>query len=71
MTRAELRSRLDREPFEPFRVHVTDGRHYDIRDPKLAVPTENRLFIVFERDGFADVVLRHVTAIESIGNGAE
>ena len=29
----ELREQLRRHPFEPFRLHVTDGAHYDILHP--------------------------------------
>ena len=66
MTKKELRDRLDRDPFEPFRVNTADGKHYDITDPQLVVPTDTRLFIVFARDGFTDIVLRHITSIQSL-----
>ena len=66
MTKAELRTRLDREPFEPFRVNVADGKHFDITDPQMVVPTDTRLFIVFEREGWTDIVLRQVTSLESL-----
>ena len=29
----ELRSALDREPFEPFRIVTTSGKSYDVTDP--------------------------------------
>jgi hypothetical protein len=66
MTKKELRARLDQEPFEPFRVNTVDGKRFDITDPHMVVPTETRLFIVFERAGWTDVVLRHITSIEAI-----
>jgi hypothetical protein len=31
----ELRRRLRRRPFQPFRVHLADGRVFDIRHPEL------------------------------------
>ena len=33
----ELYGILHRKPFQPFRVHVTDGRVYDIRYPKISM----------------------------------
>lgn len=66
MTKKELRLRLDREPFEPFRVNTSDGRRYDVTDPQMAVPTDTRFFIVFNRGGFVDIVLRQITSIESV-----
>ncbi|MCC7349399.1 MAG: hypothetical protein IT446_02420 [Phycisphaerales bacterium] len=66
MTKNELRARLDREPFEPFRVNTADGKHFDVTDPQLAVPTDTRFFIVFNRGGWTDIVLRQITSIESV-----
>jgi hypothetical protein len=66
MTKKELEARLDREPFQPFRVNTTDGKHYDITNPRLAVPTDTRLFIVFGNDGWTDVVLRQITSLEGL-----
>lgn len=66
MTKKELEARLNREPFEPFRVNTADGKHFDITNPRLVVPTETRLFIVFEREGWTDVVLRHITSLQSL-----
>ncbi len=33
----ELYHTLHRQPFQPFRVHLKDGRYYDIRYQHLAV----------------------------------
>ncbi len=35
MQRDTLREWLKRQPFQPFRVHLTDGRTYDIRFPRM------------------------------------
>lgn len=66
MTKRELEDRLARESFEPFRVNTADGKHYDVTNPRLVVPTDNRLFIVFGQDRWTDIVLRQVTSIESL-----
>ena len=31
----KLREWLKRKPFQPFRVHVADGRKYDVRFPRM------------------------------------
>jgi len=66
MTKRELEQRLNREPFEPFRVNTADGKHYDVTNARLVVPTDTRLFIVFGNDGWTDVVLRAITSVESL-----
>ncbi len=35
MKQEELRELLKRRPFQPFRVHLTDGRSYEIRYPEI------------------------------------
>jgi hypothetical protein len=32
---AELRERLKKRPFEPFRITLKDGRRFDISNPRL------------------------------------
>jgi len=66
MTKKELEQWLNKEPFRPFRVNVADGKHYDITNPRLVVPTDTRLFIVFDNEGWTDVVLRHITSVETM-----
>jgi len=40
ITAEELYHTLHRKPFQPFRIHVTDGRVFDIRDERLSVVGE-------------------------------
>lgn len=35
MQRETLREWLKRRPFQPFRVHVDDGRTYEVRYPRM------------------------------------
>ncbi len=35
MERDKVREWLKRQPFQPFRVHVADGRKYDVRFPRM------------------------------------
>jgi len=45
MTRQEIRERLDRMPFEPFRIRLSDNRSYDIRHPNWNILGES-VFVV-------------------------
>lgn len=59
MGAAELRALLRREPFLPLRLHLTDGKYYDIRHPEMALPTRTTVELGIERDlgsGIADVI---------------
>jgi hypothetical protein len=43
----QLRHRIDRRPFLPFRIHLVDGRSFDILDPTWTwvIPPFRRVFI--------------------------
>jgi hypothetical protein len=41
----QLRQRLYQEPFQPFRVRLKDGRHYDITYPYMHLVGES-VFII-------------------------
>ncbi len=36
MDKEAVRGELTRDPFIPFRIHLNDGRTFDIPDPKVA-----------------------------------
>lgn len=73
MSPEELNSALRRKPYVPIRVHVTDGVHYDILNPEMAMIGRTILFIGLRRDidsPYFDepvmVSMRHVTRVEPI-----
>jgi hypothetical protein len=39
MTPTDLITHLRRQPFRPFRLHLSDGSAYDVRHPELALVT--------------------------------
>jgi hypothetical protein len=45
MTPEHLRQHLYQKPFQPFRVHLKDGRSYEIRHPNLALAAEAVLIV--------------------------
>ena len=65
-----IRDLLKREPFEPFRVRLTSGDHYDIRDPLSAALMKSRLFIALPRsERWVIVPFLHIAALETLHNG--
>ena len=66
MTRGEINERLFKEPFEPFRVNTSDGKHYDVLNPRLAVAMDARLFVAFPDNGCTVIVLRQITSIDTL-----
>ncbi len=41
----DIRERLDKRPFEPFRICMTDGRSYDIRHPDLCMLGRTTVYV--------------------------
>jgi hypothetical protein len=57
MQAMELYDLIHREPFQPLRVVMKDGRTFDIRYPRLAVVSHNYLFLGIPLPGDPDPVL--------------
>jgi hypothetical protein len=47
MTRDEMKDLIKRQPFQPFRVHLTDGRHYDVVNPEFNLVSRTTVLIGF------------------------
>ncbi|MBI5864826.1 MAG: hypothetical protein HZB38_10015 [Planctomycetes bacterium] len=70
MNADELRELLTRDPFEPFRLRLTSGDTYEIRDPQSVAVMKSRMFVAMPGgDHWLFVPFLHVAAIESIRNG--
>lgn len=41
----DVRERLDKRPFEPFRICLTDGRTYDIAHPELCMLGRTTVYV--------------------------
>jgi hypothetical protein len=72
----ELLRYLQRRPFEPFRIYLSDGVSYDVAHPEMVLPARRSAEIGIPSDPahpIADriitVSLLHVTRLEPI-NGA-
>jgi hypothetical protein len=74
----DVRDFLQRKPFQPFRVTLTDGRVYEVRHPELAmvgrstiaigVPAPNDPAPVY--DHLVTVSLLHVMQLEPTQTGS-
>jgi hypothetical protein len=63
----DLRDLLTRDPFVPFRVRLSSGDHFDIRDPLSAALMKSRLFIaVPNSDKSIYVPYLHIAALETL-----
>ena len=73
MTTEQLKKVHDARPFRPFRVHLADGRAFQVRHPEmLAYSPTGRTFVVYSGRGdemeIIDLLL--VTSIETGRNGS-
>jgi hypothetical protein len=68
MTKKELNEYLFKEPFEPFRINMADGKHFDVTNPRLAVAMDTRMFLAFPEGGWTLLALGHVTGLEVISS---
>lgn len=67
MATEDLRELLTRDPFRPFRVRLTSGDNYVIRDPLSAAMMKSRLFIaVPNSDRSIYVPYLHIAALETL-----
>jgi hypothetical protein len=70
----DLLQMLRRQPFQPFRVHVTDGSSYDVRHPELCMAGARSVLIGLPAAGSAEPVydryvnidLVHITRLEPV-----
>jgi hypothetical protein len=69
MDRNQIHEMLTSEPFEPFRIRLADGSHYDILNPGLVVPLQTKLMVAFPKDDrFAVVSNYQIVAMETLPN---
>ena len=72
MTLQDFKKRMDKRPFQPFRVVLSSGERYEVRHPKMALVLRTKIVLGLDPDraGVADdwamISLLHVTAIEPV-----
>jgi hypothetical protein len=72
MSPQEVLVYLRRQPFEPFRIHLTDGTVYEVRHPDQCIVTQRAVHValpapdaVYAR-GLATYALLHITRMEPL-----
>ncbi len=73
MRASEFRKFLDQRPFEPIRIHTSEGQHVDIKHPDVAIVSQSLVAIgVAGSGGVADHIvhynLLHIVRIEPLKN---
>ncbi|MGB2984729.1 MAG: hypothetical protein WBE26_02505 [Phycisphaerae bacterium] len=72
MRQQEVRELLRKEPFQPFRIHLSNGETYEVRHPEFAALTRTSVIVVIpssNEDNIDQVVqcdLLHVAVMETI-----
>ena len=54
----DVRERLDKRPFEPFRICMTDGRAYDITHPELCMLGRTTVYVGIPDPKVKRIVMR-------------
>jgi hypothetical protein len=68
MTIDQLRRMHQARPFQPFRIHMADGRHLDVPHSEFLAqnPSGRTVFVSMGDDSFEVVDLLLVTSLEPI-----
>jgi hypothetical protein len=73
MNAEDLKRLVERQPFRPFRIHLTDGRSFDILHPDFVWVLRHRIEIGISEqpngtipDRAEFVALLHVVSIEEL-----
>jgi hypothetical protein len=68
----ELQEALRRQPFQPFRIHLTNGQTFDVGHPEFAALTRTSIFVGHSSgddeipDRMIQCDLLHVVTLEPI-----
>jgi len=64
----DMNEHLGRRPFQPFRIHLSSGVFFDVRQPEMVILTRSTMHIALPLEGdmqrFAVIALVHVVWIE-------
>jgi hypothetical protein len=66
-----IRELLSRDRFQPFRMVLTSGDRYAVRNPSLVVVMQSQVFIAEPKsDQFHLLRINQIAAVESLGRHA-
>jgi hypothetical protein len=67
MNTEAIREWLDRRPFEPFLISVSNGQTFQVKHPENVIVLKTRLIIGYpETDSVVHVSLLHVNSVQSL-----
>ncbi len=74
MSQQDMLEMLKQRPFQPFRIHVSDGTVYEIRHPEMMVVGRTKALVLYPPEGLAlpaidryeAVALLHITRLEPV-----
>jgi hypothetical protein len=67
---ADIKERLSKDPFEPFRIRSSSGESYEISSPFLVALMKSKVFIaVPNSDRWSELSYLHIAALQSAQNG--
>ena len=66
MSPKDIEDLLQREPFLPFRIFLSDGNTFDVTRALSVAVGRNGLFIVLPDDRWKWIPLRHVASVETL-----
>ena len=67
MNMETIREWLNRQPFEPFVLRMSNGEVHEVRHPEFLALGKNRLIVIDPRtDRAVHLALIHVNAIEAL-----
>ncbi|MBI2480726.1 MAG: hypothetical protein HYV60_19495 [Planctomycetia bacterium] len=67
MSYETLKELLDRRPFEPFEIRLSNGEKYDVRHPEMALLLKSRIIIGdAQNDRMTICGLLHINSIETL-----
>lgn len=62
-----LREMLGAEPFVPFQITATNGRHYDVKDPQGVAIGKSQVSYYFPKsDRFAHIRVQEIVSLEAL-----
>jgi hypothetical protein len=66
----DVRDLLRKQPFQPFRMHMSNGQSYDVVHPELAVVTRGTIVVAKPFPGAPDAIGEgfHLVSVLHINN---
>ena len=62
----DIEELLNREPFLPFRLFLSDGETVDVHRPHSVAVGRNQLFVILPDERWKWIPLPHVASVETL-----